>query len=728
MISNSPMQRKTQMEEDIEDFRKDLLATIQNEQATNGTFGDSSFFSIASGILQDCEAIDDCQEAECDYDVPGKGHIHIDGYDPSSFDTDESITLIAIDPDCLLRLGTPLKTINRQECEKHFKAMLRFADRALTGHLLEEIEESTDAYDLANYIHENHDGIIRFRLHFITDRLYTGRSDKDSDEQSEGKDSYLSAGKSRTYHIEKHIWDISRLLKTKETMTTDETFFIEFGGGGIPAVKSDTNNDEMSLYLMFIPAESLAEVYQRYGSKLMEANVRSFLSLRGKINKGINRTLKEQPEDFVAFNNGITATATHVEFGENGRIVRADNLQIVNGGQTTATIFYSQRKQPKPDLSRVRVPVKLIVVDNDAAHHLIPQISKYSNRQNKVEEADFSANNQYQVMLEKLSKRVFAPMPNGSQTHWYYERMRGQYDNAKNQLTGKDQRDFTKLNPKSQVIKMVEAAKYQMCWDQQPHIASYGNQKCFARFVQQQTAANKDTNWSQTLTEDDYKQLVCKTLMFRSLYKLVKQQDWFEGSYRVNIVEYAMAKFAHDLQEAGKSFDAVGTWARQGLSDEDARDLLTAARLANDVLLDDDRPVNNVSEWAKKEDCWKRLRVLPSCLATGDVTSGDSTQSAAPAAESYEDKAERFPNSSSASSAPANNRSDSASQFSESASVTVEPPKSPSEDTDQQTPNPSSVAHTVLRNHEKQLIDALQTPSEKPFQFIIPDLPNLSQM
>ncbi|MFR0619410.1 AIPR family protein [Bifidobacterium thermophilum] len=716
------------MEEDIEDFRKDLLATIQNEQATNGTFGDSSFFSIASGILQDCEAIDDCQEAECDYDVPGKGHIHIDGYDPSSFDTDESITLIAIDPDCLLRLGAPLKTINRQECEKHFKAMLRFADRALTGHLLEEIEESTDAYDLANYIHENHDDIIRFRLHFITDRLYTGRSDKDSDEQSEGKDSYLSGGISRTYHIEKHIWDISRLLKTKETMTTDETFFIEFGGGGIPAVKSDTNNDEMSLYLMFIPAESLAEVYQRYGSKLMEANVRSFLSLRGKINKGINRTLKEQPEDFVAFNNGITATATHVEFGENGRIVRADNLQIVNGGQTTATIFYSQRKQPKPNLSRVRVPVKLIVVDNDAAHHLIPQISKYSNSQNKVEEADFSANNQYQVTLEKLSKRVFAPMPNGSQTHWYYERMRGQYDNAKNQLTGKQQRDFIKLNPKSQVIKMVEAAKYQMCWNQQPHVASYGNQKCFARFVQQQTATNQDTNWSQTLTEDDYKQLVCKTLMFRSLYKLVKQQDWFEGSYRVNIVEYAMAKFAYDLQQAGKSFDAAGTWTRQCLSKQDTDHLLTAARMANDVLLDDNRPVKNVSEWAKKEDCWKQLRTLPSCFPVGDANNNGATSLAVPATKNHRSRAKHTSDSSSTPSALTNNGSNSVSKSNKPISVTATITENTSEEPDWQTPNPLSDANMVSHSHEKQMSDTLRKSPEKPFQFIIPDLPNLSQM
>lgn len=716
------------MEEDIEDFRKDLLATIQNEQATNGTFGDSSFFSIASGILQDCEAIDDCQEAECDYDVPGKGHIHIDGYDPSSFDTDESITLIAIDPDCLLRLGAPLKTINRQECEKHFKAMLRFAGRALTGHLLEEIEESTDAYDLANYIHENHDDIIRFRLHFITDRLYTGRSDKDSDEQSEGKDSYLSGGKSRTYHIEKHIWDISRLLKTKETMTTDETFFIEFGGGGIPSVKSDTNNDEMSLYLMFIPAESLAEVYQRYGSKLMEANVRSFLSLRGKINKGINRTLKEQPEDFVAFNNGITATATHVEFSENGRIVRADNLQIVNGGQTTATIFYSQRKQPRPDLSRVRVPVKLIVVDNDAAHHLIPQISKYSNSQNKVEEADFSANNQYQVTLEKLSKRVFAPMPNGSQTHWYYERMRGQYDNAKNQLTGKQQRDFVKLNPKSQVIKMVEAAKYQMCWNQQPHVASYGNQKCFARFVQQQTATNQDTNWSQTLTEDDYKQLVCKTLMFRSLYKLVKQQDWFEGSYRVNIVEYAMAKFAYDLQQAGKSFDAADTWTRQCLSKQDTDHLLTAARMANDVLLDDNRPVKNVSEWAKKEDCWKQLRTLPSCFPVGDANNNGATSLAVPATKNHRSRAKHTSDSSPTPSALTNNGSNSVSKSSKPISVTAAITENTSEEPDWQTPNPLSDANMVSHSHEKQMLDTLRKSPEKPFQFIIPDLPNLSQM
>lgn len=737
------------MEEDIEDFRKELRATIQDEQATNGTFGDESFFSIACSILEDCEAIDEFVESPCNYAANGKEQVFISGYDPSSFDTDESITLIAVDPDCLLRLGAPLQTINTQECEKHFKAMLRFAGRALTGRILDEIEESTDAYDLASRIHENKDNIIRFRLHFLTDRLYTGRGEIDSDERKEVKDSYTSAGKHRNYLIEKHIWDISRLQKTKTTMMTDENFFLDFGEPGIPAVESDTSNEVMRLYLMFIPATYLAEAYRKYGSKLMEANVRSFLSLRGKINKGINNTLKDQPDNFVAFNNGITATATDITQSDDGHITRADNLQIVNGGQTTATIFYSQMKSPRPDLSNVRVPVKLIVVDKASAQELIPQISRFSNSQNKVDEADFSANNPYQVTLEKLSKRVFAPMPNGTQTHWFYERMRGQYDNEKNQKSGKEARAFTKLNPKNQVIKMVEGAKYQMCWNQKPYIASLGNQKCFAQFVkQQQATTDANTDWSKTLTEDDYKQLACEACMYRSLYKLVKQADWFEGSYCVNIVEYAISKLSYDLQAAGVLFNFKEMWLRQGLSKEESSSLLQAAHQANDVILDENRPVKNASEWAKKEDCWKLLKKYPSCLpfryqGVGIGSTSAKVDSEPGPAPTEAESETRIPHDLEQTQTQENQTeieppaiSDNPRHVDESS--TNNAPDNSNETVPDELNNtrredsPASAVETSQTDHEAEknssyairLSSALQHPAEIPFRFTIPDLPD----
>ncbi|MUH60476.1 AIPR family protein [Bifidobacterium canis] len=188
----------------------------------------------------------------------------------------------------------------------------------------------------------------------------------------------------------------------------------------------------MKTYLLFLTGDVLAKLYKDYGAKLMEANVRSFLSMRGKVNKGIRKTILDNPDRFVAYNNGLTATASSIELNTQGNIVSIADLQIVNGGQTTASIYYTGNTTPEAELRKVIVPVKLVVVDSAESKMLIPEISRFTNSQNKVAEADFSANSEYQVKLEQVSRTVLTPVEAGKrQTRWYYERVRGQYDSEK---------------------------------------------------------------------------------------------------------------------------------------------------------------------------------------------------------------------------------------------------------------------------------------------------------
>ena len=101
---------------------------------------------------------------------------------------------------------------------------------------------------------------------------------------------------------------------------------------------------------------------------------------------------------FFAYNNGIAATATEVDTEQTPEglvITRIKDLQIVNGGQTTASIanaVLTARKNEFIDLERIKVPMKISVLDHDMSEKIIPKISEYSNSQNKVDASDFFSN------------------------------------------------------------------------------------------------------------------------------------------------------------------------------------------------------------------------------------------------------------------------------------------------------------------------------------------------
>lgn len=367
----------------------------------------------------------------------------------------------------------------------------------------------------------------------------------------------------------------------------------------------------MKTYLLFLTGDVLAKLYKDYGAKLMEANVRSFLSMRGKVNKGIRKTILDNPDRFVAYNNGLTATASSIELNTQGNIVSIADLQIVNGGQTTASIYYTGNTTPEAELRKVIVPVKLVVVDSAESKMLIPEISRFTNSQNKVAEADFSANSEYQVKLEQVSRTVLTPVEAGKrQTRWYYERVRGQYDSKKNRLQGALRKAFEEVNPTRQRIKMVDATKYLMCWQGFPEIASLGAQKCFAKFAEE----TNDEKIIQQVDKEYFKRLVCKRIIFDATHKSIKKMDWYRGAYQMNIAEYAVAKYSYDLYRANLQCDFSEVWNMQSVSPQMLGCLMHAAQQASDVINDEHRRVANCSEWAKRTECWEQLKKYPSCL------------------------------------------------------------------------------------------------------------------
>lgn len=588
----------------LEAYKRKLVADVRERADDKGILEQDAFFEEACEILRESNAITGYEHAYCHYGRRTPKFIACDGYDPDALDLDESIVLIACDDDYSLRADSKVITIQSANAQTYFKAMRRFVIQACRG-IFSEADESDPVYALADYIHEHANEVSRFRLYFITDRQYNGR------DTSLRNLPEVELSNGTGIPVESYILDIQKLMEASNPSGMAEHSPIILKSP-LRAVKALDSNPDVDTYLLFVSGETLADWYQERGSKLMESNVRSFLSMRGKVNDGIRKTISTQPEYFVAYNNGLTATASSVITDNFGCISRLDDLQIVNGGQTTASLFYT-RKKDKTDLSKVFVPMKLVVVGNEAKEDLIPDISRYTNSQNKVAEADFSSNSDYQVKLQQLSKQILTPMINGAErTHWYYERTRGQYDNEKNRFVSATERKrFEKLNPRKQRIKMVDAPKYLVCWDQKPYVASLGAQKCFAIFAKEQS---KNEHIDEELDQEYFEQLVCKRIIFDTLYKRIKQADWYRGAYQANITEYAIAKYSYDLSKAGKKCDFASIWHNQSIDESMIESLLQAGKQASSILNEEERPTQNVSEWAKKEDCWNQLKHLPSCL------------------------------------------------------------------------------------------------------------------
>lgn len=591
--------------DDLYLYKRELVNEVTERAGTDGILDQEAFFNTACDILRDSGILNDYEYAYCHQGKGTSGFIACDGDDPSAFDQDESVVIIACDEGYSLRAGSVVTQIHSNEVRNYFKAMRRYIIHALKG-AFGAVDESDPSYALADSIRSRAHEISRFRLYFITDREYTGRGKTLQELTSIPLD-----GGEEEIRVESYLIDIRRLKECSESSSAAETTSIILRDS-IHAVKAPGSDPEITTYLMFVPGSVLADWYQEHGSKLMESNVRSFLSMKGKVNDGIRKTLNGEPSKFVAFNNGLTATASGVVTDNFGCISRLDNLQIVNGGQTTASIYYTRQKD-KNDLSQVLVPMKLVVVRPDTAKELVPNISRFTNSQNKVAEADFSSTSEYQIALERLSRGILTPLVNGSGvTHWYYERARGQYDNEKNRLPdAAERRRFEKLNPKKQRIKMVDAPKYLVCWEQKPYVASLGSQKCFAEYAKE---VSENDNITELLTPEYFKRLVCKKIIFDTTYRSVRKQGWYRGGYQANITEYAISKYAFDLERAHEQCDFETIWRNQSLDDAIVRRLMLAARQASDVLNDGNRPYQNISEWAKKQQCWEWLTKYPTCL------------------------------------------------------------------------------------------------------------------
>lgn len=578
------------------------------------------YFNHRDNVLRECEVTGDTQRAvffrmfgelaadngDCADLVyapirrDGARPYRVDGY---AFDKDSGELHLGV---CDMRGGIELETINADGVDRSFARLSRFCEKVENGFDLRDMEETSAEFELVHYLKENRKHISRVRCILFTDcKLSTRRKTLKS---------------KPVFGVEttRNVIDFIRyvdILQSKGGVEPIALDLLEVNGGkGLPCLAAHGVKQTYESYLTVMPGTLLAKIYGLYGARLMEQNVRTFLQARTKANKGIIKTATDEPEMFFAFNNGITATASSIEIETAsdgaGVITKLGNLQIVNGGQTTASLLYAADRG-QADLSSVFVQMKLSIVKAEEIEELVPRISRYSNTQNKVSEADFFSSHPFHIELQKLSRKVQVPVAGGalSTTRWFYERARGQYRNEGYMRSPSERTRFEAMFPKNQVLVKTDLAKYQLTFRTKPHVVSQGAQKAFLAYADEISHLWESSPTS--VNELFFKETVAKAIVFRAVDRMVGRADWYreDRGYKANIVTYTIAKFLYDLKnsrEAELDLDLI--WRTQSVSEDIMKALDSLAQKIKAILRSPPPGITNVSEYAKKQGCWATIR------------------------------------------------------------------------------------------------------------------------
>lgn len=567
----------------LTDFLRETQASVRSQMREGALYEELVF----SGIVMDhmSEIGMTFEPVECHFEGKfGAANLRLSGYAISE-DLDQLdlfVSLYAAVDD-----ATPIPD---SETKTAVEQCLRFLTLCAEGKMAPKLDPSTNVRSLAETLQAIYNDLEQIRVYVITDKVAKSKSFKTRE----------VGGKA----VRLEVMDIERLHrhwsegKPRDELVVD---FNEVSGAPLPCVFVPGENDDYDYALTAVPGEALRLLYERFGARLLEANVRSFLSVKGKgVNAGIQSTLRSAPERFMAYNNGIVVVADEMILGKandgSSGIAWLKGLQIVNGGQTTASLYFTKKKYPSTDLSHVRVPAKIIVMkttDASKEEALVSDISRFANSQNAVRQSDLSANKPFHVEIEKLSRSIYCPDGVGQ---WFYERASGSY----NTLLTREGSTPAKLKalkdaiPTTRRITKTDLAKYLTAWDRKPDIVSLGSQKNFDRFMASLTPAEGQEIPLPNV--QDFKAMIAKAKIYRDAQKHLRPMF---PAFQANVTAYTVALISEKL---GSRIDLERIWTKQAVSPEFLAQLAVWAKEVNEVL-HNSAGGRMVSEWAKKPEC-----------------------------------------------------------------------------------------------------------------------------
>lgn len=492
------------------------------------------------------------------------------------------------------------------ETKQAAEQCLRFLSLCAEGKMAHKLDPTSDARSLAEMIQANYNGLEQVRVFVLTDKIAKSKSFKTREIGNKS--------------VRLEVMDIERLYRhLSEGKPRDELVvdFTQLSGGALPCVFI-AGGEDYDYALAAVPGEALRHLYEKFGARLLEANVRSFLSAKGKgVNAGIQRSLRESPDRFMAYNNGIVLVAdearlSHAKDGSPG-IIWLKGMQIVNGGQTTASLYFTKKKFPETNLSLVRVPAKIIIMkiqDQAKEEALVSDISRFANSQNAVRQSDLSANKPFHVDIERLSLTVYCPDGIG---RWFYERAAGSYTTmlAREGTTPAKLRTIKEAVPPARKIIKTDLAKYLMAWDGSPQIVSLGAQKCFDKFMGSMPST-EDGEPAIALDALAYKTMISKAIIYKAVNKRVRPMfQAFQG----NVASYVVSLVSRTF---GDQFKLERVWNAQCVSPQFLSQIDIWAREINEEL---HRTSGGkmISEWAKKQECCDAVFAATYSKASNDI-------------------------------------------------------------------------------------------------------------
>jgi hypothetical protein len=571
------------LEEFAERYHQEVLATAAT--VDGGEFLEDTFMGLIAQTLTEAAETED--PIICSY--------HSKGMKVSAYcvrDDEETLDLLI----CSYYNMVPPVRVTKSDIDGIFQQLANLFVKCLTGGLGKRVEVSSPVFDLAQTIVELQSKLKSIRMFLVTDGVAAVET--------------WPGDKVGRFDVTYSIWDMKRLFRLEASGLPQEPVeidLLEEAGMAVPCLSVSRPRDGYEAYLAIIPGATLAGLYAKYGPRLLERNVRSYLQARGKVNKGILKTIKEEPQWFLAYNNGISATAESVGFVElaNGTkgIASLRNFQIVNGGQTTASLHFAEAHLGE-DISQVFVQCKLCVVPPADVEQVVPKISRCANTQNKVNEADFYANDRYHVELELLSRSMWASASVGTQrqTRWFYERARGQFADARaREGTRARIAAFDAINPRNQKFTKTDLAKFENTWRQLPHKVSLGAEKNFGEF-----RAYLSANPGIRVDDTYFRMVIARAILFRRSERIVQSMGF--GGYRANVVTYTLAYISF---RTAQQIDLNRIWKEQGVPDSLRKAIETVATsVYGSITTPPTGSTANVTEWCKKVACWERVQAL----------------------------------------------------------------------------------------------------------------------
>lgn len=498
--------------------------------------------------------------------------------------------------------------------EKYHQAIARlqgYYNSAISGRC-NEMEPSADDYDICKYIYENDEDITNVRL-FVISNGTIRQNLKTPKERIKDKT------------VKYATWDINTIYKNTHSgadhmfvdidLFDDDDFKFK-----IPFIEMESPIERYQTYIAMLPGEFVYNLYDNFNTDLLQSNVRFFKG-KNKCNKEIINTLKTKPHRFLAYNNGLTATASDVliektEDQQMGYLRYIENFQILNGGQTTASIYFAKKWNPEIDLNTVFVQMKLIVLQENL-EDFHPLITKYSNTQTKIDPSDYSTNNPFNQKLQELSRTLIAPdvEEKGNISHWYYERVSGQYDQDLNRIKDKLDKDkFKSENPISQRFDKKDLGRVYTAWHQHPDISILGPQKCYPEFIKK---------FENTVPDNIFfEDFVATLIIFRYMEK--KNPVFLEfHQLKAQMTVYTLAMLYH---VTNGNISLYKIWQNQDLSDNLKAFVNNLAKQLYEKLSADKPDTVTFRDFCKSAKTWEATKKYTFNLDISSITNDFKTK------------------------------------------------------------------------------------------------------